>query len=250
MNTQANLNTQTIQSKEPNLKDFFAFLVRRRGLTGLIAVSWGFMLGGATLVALTLVITALLGGGERVAVPLSLLLGGYSVYFAAAAMKAIYNRSLPRPLGHLCRLFAEAAFYGMFASLSTAYLAGRIFVVKCFLTYWINKSNQFALQHRKDLTKLDVEAIEQKRRVKKISQSRPRGDSEMTVLHLQTEKLRLTLKGYHEKNEAYLLECRKRARDLGVVLWEKDDTVSLPSDATLLHLLSLRLRSLAIFSMR
>lgn len=123
MNTQANLNTQTIQSKEPNLKDFFAFLVRRRGLTGLIAVSWGFMLGGATLVALTLVITALLGGGERVAVPLSLLLGGYSVYFAAAAMKAIYNRSLPRPLGHLCRLFAEAAFYGMFASLSTAYLA-------------------------------------------------------------------------------------------------------------------------------
>jgi len=244
------LNTQTttedVHTEKPSLKEFLSFLIARRGFFSLVAVTWGFMLGGTALIITTLAAIALLGGNWWTASFLCCVFGSYILYFAFPGMRKIYRQSRTTSTVALSRLFAVATLYGATAPFYTIYLLGRIFYLKHKLIGVINQSNSSALERRQKLSEMHSEVIRLKNEYKRKALVLPRGSSQITIIQLEIDSMRHSIRTADEENEAYLLECRREARELGIVLREENNIVSLPPDVNVLNLLSLRIKSLTI----
>jgi len=244
LNTQATI--QDVHIKKPSLKECLAFLIARRGFFSLIAVAWGFMLGGTVLITTTLSTTALLGGNWWIAFFLCCVFGSYILYFALPGMRKIYRQPRTTSTAAFRRLFAVATLYGATAPFYTIYLLGRIFYLKHKLIGVINRSNSSALERRRKLDEMHNEVIRLKNEYKRKTLVLPRGSSQITIIQLEIDSMRHSIRTADEENEAYLLECRREARELGIVLREEDNIVSLPPDVNVLNLLSFRIKNLTI----
>ncbi len=94
-----------------------------------------------------------------------------------------------------------------------------------------------------NVQELHNRVMETRRKGKEASKAMPRGNSIMTVFHLENEKIRLDVRTISERTEQHLLDCRKLARDLGIKLRETETGVSIPANATILYLFSIQLRA-------
>ncbi len=239
-------SVREMNTNRHKIAGLFAFLVSQRSFVSLVVVTWGFMLGGATLLTATFVTTMLLSSNAWVALLLSCLLGGYVVYFASSGMWKIYHRPQIMSTNLLWRLFAQATLYGLIAPFHMTYLLSRLFYLKRKLIYVVQQTNKAALGRREEYNRMHQETMRLRDNHQRKSGGLPRGSSQTTVIRLKIEDIRHRIQRADENNEAHLLKCRQVARELGVVLREEDNFVSLPPNVSIANLLLIQIRRVAV----
>ena len=228
------------------MKDLVHFVVFRRGLPSLIAVTWGLMVGGSALLTLTAFGVARLGGGYWTAFAASVFLGGSGILFAAPVMRNAYLVPGAQTVRTAGRLFLTSVFYGFLAPFFPLYRIAYIALQKSRLERKVRQVNQEALRLSIRTQDLHDDVMKMRRQSKASFKSLPRGNSKATLFQLRTEHLRLDVRTASEETEWHLLECRKLARDLGVSLRETDTHYFLPAGTTVLRLFSVQLRATSI----
>lgn len=206
------------------------------------------MLGGTCLILLVLTVTVVLGINKWIAAFLCISLGGYVLYSAFSGLGRLYLEVRTTEIRHLIRLFASGALYGLTSPFYISYLLVRVFVLKRMLIATIKKCNASALARRQTYYEMHKNTMTMRDDLNRKSKVLPRGHSKITTLRAQIEKVRYNLQQADEDNETYLLQCRQQARELGIVLQEQDNIVSLPPNTSVLRILAFQMRKATAFS--